>query len=271
MLSKLLKHEIKDTARIIPFLYLIAFAAAAIAFISFSTGINWLRYSSSILLILIGIAVFIVTLVFISVRFYQNLYSREGYLMFTLPVKPHFLLISKAIVSISWLILSSIVTVISFLCALYFLGVLESVSLNELWNYIMQLPYGNLVHAVIPLSIFSVIYLVGQIYFSITLSNIPAFHNMSVVSAIVIFIVLNFALRIIDSIFAIISPISIHISAAGASFSTQTMLGFLLKNIGNSNMSEMVIGLGGIIFQIIAACLLYYLSGRLMNKKVSIR
>ncbi|HHW48659.1 MAG TPA: ABC transporter permease [Clostridiaceae bacterium] len=271
MLSKLLKHEIKDTGRIMPFLYLIAFAATVIAFISFTTGINWLRYSSSVLLILIGIAVFIVTLVFISVRFYQNLYSREGYLMFTLPVKPHFLLVSKAIVSISWLILSSIVTIISTLCALHFLGVFESVSLKEIRNYILQSPYGNLIDAIIPLAVFSVIYLVGQIYFSITLSNIPAFHSMSAVSAIVIFIVLNFALQIIDSIFAVILPISIHISAEGVAFSTQTMLGFLLKNIGNSNLSEMVIGLGGLIFQVIAACILYYFNGWLMNKKVSIR
>jgi len=274
MLGKLLKHEIKDTARIMPFLYIIAFVATAIAFVSFTLEIGWLRYSSSILLVFISIAVTVITLVFISVRFYQNLYTREGYLMFTLPVKPHMLLVSKTIVSLGWLIISGIVTIGSLLCALHFLGTFESASLAEIWDDIINSPFGKLVYAIVPLVIVSVIYLVGQIFFSITFSNMPAFHKMSAVSAIVILIILNLVLQIIESILALIIPISVHINAGELSLTSRTMLSFFLENINNmnnSNVSEIVIGTGGFIFQIIAACLLYYFSGKLMNKKVSIR
>ncbi len=45
----------------------------------------------------------------IVLRFHKNLYSNEGYLMFTLPVKPQMLLASKTIVAFSWIIISFIV------------------------------------------------------------------------------------------------------------------------------------------------------------------
>lgn len=271
MLNKLLKHEIKDTARIMPFLYLVTLIASVVAFISLKTGISWLRYSSSILLIFISIAVIVITLIFITLRFYQNLYSREGYLMFTLPLKPQLLLISKTIISICWFILSGIVFAGSFFFALYCMGAFESVSPADLFHQITLSPFGSLIYWIIPFILFNIIYIIGQIFFSITLSNTPLFHKTSAVSAIVIFIILNVALKIIESIFTIIAPISILANNSGVSLSAQNMIGFMIENMNKSNVSEIVLGLGGFIFDIIAMCLLFYFNAWFMNKKVSLR
>ena len=109
MLRKLLKYEFKDTATVIPFLYLITLLFAAMVFTGKQLRIGWLIGASSGILILVGIAVVILTFVVIAMRFNRNLYSNEGYLMFTLPVKPQILLGSKTIVALSWLIISFIV------------------------------------------------------------------------------------------------------------------------------------------------------------------
>lgn len=50
-----------------------------------------------------------------AVRFYKNLFTDEGYLMFTLPVKTSELLLSKTLVSVLWKFISFIFTVLSIL------------------------------------------------------------------------------------------------------------------------------------------------------------
>ncbi|MBD5549585.1 MAG: hypothetical protein HDQ96_00175 [Lachnospiraceae bacterium] len=50
-----------------------------------------------------------------AIRFYKNLFTDEGYLMFTLPVKTSDLLLSKALVSVFWKLISIIFTVLSIL------------------------------------------------------------------------------------------------------------------------------------------------------------
>lgn len=50
-----------------------------------------------------------------AVRFYKNLFTDEGYLMFTLPVKASDLLLSKALVAVTWRLISVVFTVLSIL------------------------------------------------------------------------------------------------------------------------------------------------------------
>lgn len=48
-----------------------------------------------------------------AVRFYRNLFTDEGYLMFTLPVKTSDLLLSKTLVAVTWRLISVVFTVLS--------------------------------------------------------------------------------------------------------------------------------------------------------------
>lgn len=107
MLGKLLKHELKATSRLLlpMFLILAVFTVMNRIVLSLNiykgvlaaiSGFITFAYGASIL------AVIIITSVFVIYRFYKNLMTDEGYLMFTLPVKPSELINSKLLVAILW-------------------------------------------------------------------------------------------------------------------------------------------------------------------------
>lgn len=109
MLGKLLKQDFRATARIILPLY-----AAVPVLGLFTNLINRLcENQTGFLIHAIGtlvsfvfslslIAAVVTTIVLMILRFYRNLMTDEGYLMFTLPVSTTELIFSKLIVSVVW-------------------------------------------------------------------------------------------------------------------------------------------------------------------------
>lgn len=116
MLGKLIKYEIKATARIFLPLYLVLLVSSIVNrfTISLSTP-TWKapQVISMLLYILILVGMFIITFVMIIQRFYKNLLTDEGYLMFTLPIKPWKHIICKLLTSMMWILLSGIMAFIS--------------------------------------------------------------------------------------------------------------------------------------------------------------
>lgn len=125
MLRKLLKYEFKATARTMVPLYIVL-----IAFSLFHLVINPLDVLEStgntsiqtiiamldiMLYVVLIVGLSIMTLVIMIQRFYKNLLGDEGYLMFTLPVKPWLHIISKLLISMLWAITSFLVTMGSVL------------------------------------------------------------------------------------------------------------------------------------------------------------
>jgi len=111
MLNKLLKHEFKATARLLIPLYLVLLVFTIMdkivlgldifkGVLSIIPGLITFGYVISI------IAIIMVTFILMIMRFYKNLMTDEGYLMFTLPVKSHQLINSKLLVSIFWTVAS---------------------------------------------------------------------------------------------------------------------------------------------------------------------
>lgn len=272
MLNKLLKYEFKDTARIIPLFYLISLIFAGMVLSAKTLGISWFEITSSVLVLLMGIAVAITTLVVIVLRFYRNLYSNEGYLMFTLPVKPQLLLASKAIVAFCWMIASYLVCFFSIYLFLYGLGLTGEIA--AVWGVLKEYGVEKFIYMVIPLIILATVYFLAQIYFAITLSNTPLFQNMGPASAFLIFIVTNIALQVVEAIFTMFVPLSIEIDVLdkiGLELTTKNMFGFLVKSFNSVETSSFVVGLGGYLFQFLMPCILFYIISRIMKRKVSIK
>ncbi len=133
MLGKLLKYEIRSTTRTFPLLY---FAILLFALInrlispfenvgnSIVVSIDTFGFFNIIQMVsglaYFGLVVAVIALTFIIMiqRFYKNILGDEGYLMFTLPVKPWQLIISKLLVSLLWIVLSFITIVSSILILL---------------------------------------------------------------------------------------------------------------------------------------------------------
>jgi len=123
MLAKLMKYEIKATARIFLPMYAVLLVFAIInrllnPFHTFETQGTFnlqvlLGALSTVLYFILIIAVFVIALVISIQRFYKNLLGDEGYLMFTLPVKPWQHIISKLLTAVMWYILNGVLVIIS--------------------------------------------------------------------------------------------------------------------------------------------------------------
>ncbi len=118
MLIKLIKHELKATARICLPLFLAVTFLAVLANVS---G-RYLAEADSAALNMVGVAIVFIfgicvtglafaMIALMAMRFKNNILSDEGYLMLTLPVSLHSILWSKILVSLLW-----------FLCTGFALG-----------------------------------------------------------------------------------------------------------------------------------------------------
>ena len=113
MLGKLLKHEFAATARYLWVLYVAMLGLSVAVHFAFRfydrADLAVLRMAMTMAIILWVLSLIfcgIGTLVLMIRRFYQNLLTDEGYLMFTLPVSVHELVISKLITAVVWMLAS---------------------------------------------------------------------------------------------------------------------------------------------------------------------
>lgn len=120
MLSKLIKHEFRATARFMGpgILILLAFALASRLSLGgmINSGNDLLALIGGLLLtgyIFLIIGISIAGYIYFIVRFCTNLMGREGYLMFTLPVSVHQQVWSKVITATVWMALAGLSIMLS--------------------------------------------------------------------------------------------------------------------------------------------------------------
>ena len=149
MLGKLLKYEIKATARVFLPIYLVLIVFGIInRFMSFNSDSFSLPQGISLTLyIIILVGMFVASFIVMIQRFYKNLLSEEGYLMFTLPVKPWKHIISKLLVSAMWIVLSSVIAFVSIVII-----ALQEVTLTEVFTALGML--WNTVHSALGASFY---------------------------------------------------------------------------------------------------------------------
>ncbi|MCR5108371.1 MAG: hypothetical protein K6B28_09430 [Lachnospiraceae bacterium] len=125
MLGKLIKHDFIATwkipvsidAALIILSILTAIVLQAVPQIDDSIGMSIFTFSFVGLFYIGIIAANVVTIVYLVIRYYRNLYTSEGYLTFTLPVKTDMIIHSKVITGTVWVFLSYLCTIISLLIA----------------------------------------------------------------------------------------------------------------------------------------------------------
>lgn len=119
MLGKLLKYEMKATGRVFLPLYIGLVMVSILVGIffrpDFANANNLIAGILGLLYFAVMVAIVVVTFVMIIQRFYKNLLSDEGYLMFTLPVKTWQLVTSKLLAATIWSAISTIASVLSIL------------------------------------------------------------------------------------------------------------------------------------------------------------
>lgn len=135
MLGKLLKHELRATSRyLLPIFAILALftvlARIVLGLDIFNGVLSFIPGFIMVGYVLSMVAIVVVTIVVLVMRFYKNLTSDEGYLMFTLPVKPRQLINSKLIIALFWSILSFIGVLLSIFVVVLTEADMETVKLG---------------------------------------------------------------------------------------------------------------------------------------------
>lgn len=254
MLGKLLKYEFKATSRTFIPLYIAIIVVAFINGLVFNVNSEMTNVQGIGILVLgaLFLALGVLTIVVTVQRFSKNLLGDEGYLMFTLPVTPKMLIISKTIVSTVWFILSGITSVVSFM-ALILVSMIKSGEFkiteftrlwNELWDTLQHEEVGKaFLYFVGIIGLILIVYIIFTItiYLSLSIGQLPMFSRFRKLAPFISFFVIYFGVNLI----------------------TGELLDFSGDAMG-------IILLKGYISSIIAIILLFFPTSYILEKKLNI-
>lgn len=213
MLGKLLKYELRATSRYFLPMYLILFCMTIINKILMSVDVlnqGYLKLLTGLFMatyVMLNIGIVIATVIIMIYRFYQNLITDEGYLMFTLPVKTHSLILSKWLISSFWTVVSVICIVLSVFLLLLSPSFLSNI--DNYWNsffnlFIQEMGSSSnlLVIEMILLLVVSLFYNSIMIYASIAMGQ--ALSRRKILGAIAAYLIINTVMQLFSGILMLI-------------------------------------------------------------------
>jgi hypothetical protein len=194
-----------------------------------------------IFLTVIGISAFMVSAeVFIFIRYYQNLFSDEGYLTFTLPVKRHQLLNSKLISAIL-ISFATIVTVVLDSLTVLLLIFGFCIFTPDFWGYIFALLQISINGTLAEMGFWAIVYALEIIVLVLALG---------LFSTLMVFAAITFAAMITKKN-KVLAAIGIYYGANSLiSFIVQTIFTIGLIGLGNRIgllPMQSTIGLGALL------------------------
>lgn len=291
MLRKLCKYEFRSIFRTIIPIYIVVIAVSIITSISIAMNVDYadvkyvdnsvqwaiemnlpyklqhiFTFVMSLAYFAVMVALFVLTVVIILQRFYKGLLCDEGYLMFTLPVKPWQLITSKGITAFVMTILSGIVSCISIFIMMlgslpYPLKFLAELFSLQNWIRIFgqlneTVPmWGVYVLEFIILVIISSLASLYQIYASMAIGHLAKKNRilMSVVAYVAISMILSF----VGGIFGVFSA-----------FAIQSSQNYLSINAGEAFLHALLIF--SVITSIIEFVVFFVITERILSKKLNL-
>lgn len=211
MLGKLFKYEFKNTSKLMLTIYGIFIASTLISTIGLSTDvmqadidsmplvIQLLFFAVMMLYILSMFALFLVTFVYMCIHFYKTMYSDQGYLTHTLPVKPMAIFNVKLTTAWVWMMGSMILFVLSIFIMMLGAtkGELFDIVLNspipqilEKFEQVFGMKFLSFILLMIVTMAFSCVSYLLTVYASISIGQLFNQHKivMAVVAGIAIYV-----------------------------------------------------------------------------------
>lgn len=274
MLAQLLKHEFRATRRLVPFIYLATAIMILGNLLLRQLNIPWLNTMMLILVIIAGVVEIVMTYVVVIYRYYKNLYNSEGYLMHTLPVPPRQLLTSKVIVSFIWLLISYVLMAGVVLTVVLMMlsdqaGV--NLSISQLIDQLIAstgiqiTSFYAIVAAFAAYLLLSIVYLLSQVFLAISIGNLSRFHQMGIAAPIFAYLAIYFFTQIMTLVFMFAVPLGLKVENGILLLVPESMMGIL------TNPNNPVIGLGSIIFVILATVGFFALTVRILKRQTSLK
>lgn len=231
MFGKLVKHEFHATARIIPFVYLVTIFLALVHVITAKLNLGAVSKISLVLMVMMCFAQVAIAFVLVIWRYYKNLYSPEGYLTHTLPVHPSQLLWSKLLVGFVWTALSYLVGAVVFAGVMMADFVKSGDQLAEIFKtyhaFLVQTGLDKYEAAmwiiVIVMMLLSIVLLLTEAYFAITVGNLSKLHSLGIGGPILVYFAEYISLQIVAAVAVLFIPLGIRFTSSG-----EELLGFKL-------------------------------------------
>ncbi|WP_394527070.1 hypothetical protein [Lacrimispora sp. JR3] len=287
MFRKLCKYEFKSIVRTLGPIYLAVIAVSIINMFvgvgsltndyydtflnNFSFGKNLLQLVETVSLFAyfgVMVALSVLTLIVIIQRFYKGLLSDEGYLMFTLPVKPWMLITAKGITAFVMSLASGVTAAISIM--LLILGAagpgefINAITSPQLWAAVnrglSEIPFWPLLALeLLVLAIVSGLSQLYHLYFSMALGHLANKHR--IMMSVVAFIVTSMLLSFLSGLMMILFGISID------SFSNMT------ESMSNSQAIMFIMNvtfLGSIVYSFIELAVFFFGTERILSKHLNL-
>lgn len=274
MLGKLIKHEFIQTSKSLVAVYAAALAAIALMLVSYLTKVMMIGMTASFALVVIGFVAIIMTLVMVIRNFYETLYSRQGYLTLTLPVKSKDILFSKFFVSFVWIVAGYAVMLLTWVIVFMFArakseGMLETVTgMIQGLDALGSLPSMKLVvgYAAIILAGYgiTVISYVSFVFFSVTLANTKRFQHKPLLFGIIFFFIIYVVNKVASTALTYKFPLSVTVYIDRISLTT-------VSAFDGVDGALLTTGIGGDIFTVIFAVALLIVTGYIIEKKVNVK
>lgn len=267
MLSKLLKHELRATGRVLLPIYVLLAVSTGLFCLSIHIGTDVTSTALSIFRGLVGfvfavtvIGAGIVTLALMVYRFYKNYMTEEGYLMFTLPVSTGALIWSKLIVALLWTAVTGLVTLLAIsLAAVSSPFLAESLpDLRAMWQYLLgQISGGQIAAFIAEFVVLFVLSAMGSylmFYAAIALGH--SFSNHKVLLSVVFYLAFALGMQTVASfggVYGIIAAVE---------------SGFFA---GNPQVWLHQLSLGGIVGTFLIAAIFYVVTHLMLKKRLNLQ
>lgn len=250
MLGKLLKHDFKSTGKILLPLNLLLIVITIIGCILLKLDIfeNVTMIPLAITLLLVYIlsilAVSLISIIYLVVHYYRNMFSAQGYLTFTLPASRWSIFHSKLIVGFCWGLINTLLTYVSIFAllssAVGFKKLLSGISqffttefpadafpgaenISMTYADLFGFNTGDLLLFLVIFSLISCFYAVASTYGSVTIGQLYSKHK--VIGSILVYIGIYFFAQIVTYITSfplifnsLVSSFELEVDVNGNSF-----------------------------------------------------
>ena len=276
MLGKLIKHELRATARTMLPLFAVLSVLSVVA--GFSMRQIEFRqdmpaFVELVLLILfmaffiVMIATVVMAFVIMVSRFYKNLLGDEGYLMLTLPVSAHSHIWAKLIVSGLWFVVTGVLVFVLMSVLLlivsgsdigYILSTMPSFkeAFREFCAYsgYSGLSLAVFIAEVIVVTLVGIVYTCLQFYTAMAVGH--SFSNRKILYSVLAFVAISIVMSLVESASALFM---------GENFSTNIVFGF--RNFAYSLNMVLFYGL---IVGLVETVPLYFITSHFLKKRINL-
>ena len=268
MLKKLLKYDLRASFVPLGLLFLGAMLMFVLATIFKALHINQMVVSFAIFLVLVGIAMLVIAMVMLVMRFYKSLFGAEGYLTQTLPVGKGHILVSKFITAALLLITAFIGCFLAIAGAMILSGVQ--------WEQIQPIFDGTRgLHYLLTFAAVSAFVqmcaTISQVYGAIVLSNTRMFLKNNILFAVIFYFASTMVVSILEMLGMLLIPLGLQFHEDGVSFVFSSSLQSLLDGAMTGNSSTFVLGVGSVFIDVAVSIGLFLAARWLLIHKASVK